>query len=166
MRHCMLMAMLNCPPRSPFNFSSLLPEGIRSELSLTCRTQNTRHSQPLSLCCIQRREIARGKKLFRLFAFEAHNHLKRPLMNAPVSYQSTFCGILCANTLNVFAKHKCAHFGLLSILARRGKTVFTPSSRFPGAAPYTPVADSKPQRVIPFLGELRPRSRSAGLVLT
>ena len=50
-------------------------------IELTCCMQNTQHAQPLSLCCIQRREIARGKKLFRLFIFEAHNQLKRTLMN-------------------------------------------------------------------------------------
>ncbi len=44
--------------------------------------QNTQHAQSISLHGIQRREIARGKKLFRLFIFEAHNYLNRTLMNA------------------------------------------------------------------------------------
>lgn len=41
-----------------------------------------------------------------------------------------------------------------------------PIHTLPCAAPYAPAAGSPPQWVIPFLGELRPRSRSAGLVLT
>ena len=73
--------------------------------------------------------------------------------------------MVVTNTLNVFVKQKYARLGLLSISTRRGKTVFTPSSPFPGDAPYAPVADSKPQGVIPSLGELRPRSRSAELAL-
>lgn len=74
--------------------------------------------------------------------------------------------MIVTNTLNLFVKQKYARLGLLTILARRGKTVFTPFSPFSGPAPYAPVADSKPQRVIPSLGELRPRSNSARLVLT
>ena len=79
-------------------------------IELTGCMQNTQHAQPLSLCGIQRLEIARGKRLFRPFIFAAHNHLKPPLMNASSKQPEHFCGIRCANTLNVFVKHKSARF--------------------------------------------------------
>ncbi|WP_288907554.1 hypothetical protein [uncultured Desulfovibrio sp.] len=70
------------------------------------------------------------------------------------------------NTLNVFVKHKSARLGLLSILARRGATVFTPSSPFSMHRSIRAGAGSNPQKVISFLDELLRLSRSAGLVLT
>ena len=81
-----------------------------------------------------------------------------PVLASPRNY------VVDTNTLSVFVKQKYARLGLLSILTRRGKTVFTPSSPFSGTALYAPSADSKPQRAIPFLGELRPDlARQAGV---
>lgn len=47
-------------------------------------------------------------------------------------------------------------------LSRYSFDAIAASSPFSGPAPYASCVDLKPQRFISFLGELRPRSRSAG----
>lgn len=136
-------------------------------IELTCCMQNTQHAQSISLHSIQRREIARGKKLFRLFILKLIIIWTAPSWMPLANSLNIFNSVRSANTLSVFVKHKSARLGLLSILARRGKTVFTPSSPFTGRCSIHARCWFKTSTGYSFsFGELRPRSRSAGLVLT
>lgn len=67
-----------------------------------------------------------------------------------------FNSVLCANTLNVFVKQKYARLDLLSILTRRGKTVFTPFSPFSGITPYAPVLTQNLNGLFHFLVSFGP----------